>query len=495
MAASLGVVPYGPPWRPAYVQAMSDSAADFDSALDRAHEHASAWLRTVPERPVAATATYDEMLRAFRVALPDGPEEPGAVVDAIALAAEPGLTAFQNGRFHGFVVGGTLPAAMGADWLVSAWDQNSGLVAVTPAVAAAETVAAEWVLDLLGLPDGSSVGFVTGGCMATFTCLTVGRFHVLAAAGWDVQALGLQGAPRLHVVLPDERHATVDSALRYLGLGDATARFVRTDPQATIDMDDFAAALAEGEGRPTLVSLAAGNVNTGSFDPLGPAIALAHEYGAWVHVDGAFGLWAGAAPARRRLVEGVADADSWSTDAHKWLNVPYDCGIAIVRDATAHRRAMGAHAAYLIESGEGPPDPLELVPEFSRRARGVPVYAALRSLGRSGVADLVEGCCRRAEEYAAALEAMDGVEVVNDVILNQVLVRFDDDDTTTRRVVEQVLEDRVAYMSPTVFKGRAGMRISVSGWQTTPEDVQRSVQALAQALAVARSAVVGDSRA
>ena len=296
-------------------------------------------------------------------------------------------------------------------------------------------------------------------------------------------------------MLPDERHATVDSALRYLGLGDATARFVRTDGQGRIDLDDFAIALAEGDGRPTLVSLAAGNVNTGAFDPLGPAIALAHEHSAWVHIDGAFGLWAAAAPARRHLAEGVAAADSWATDAHKWLNVPYDCGIAIVRDAAAHRRAMGAHAAYLIESGDGPPDPVELVPEFSRRARGVPVYAALRSLGRIGVADLVEGCCRRAEEYAVALQAMDGVEVVNDVVLNQVLVRFDDDDATTRRVVEQVLEDRVAYMSPTVFKGRAGMRISVSGWQTTQEDVERAVQAVRQALAVARSAVVGDSRA
>jgi glutamate/tyrosine decarboxylase-like PLP-dependent enzyme len=474
---------------------MSDSAARFSAALDRAHEHAGAWLRSVPERPVAAVADYDEMLKAFRVGLPDEPVDPAEVVDALATTAEPGLTAFQNGRFHGFVVGATLPAAMAADWLVSAWDQNTGLVAVTPAVIAAETVAGEWVLDLLGLPSDSSVGFVTGGCMANFTCLAVGRSYVLAAAGWDVQAQGLQGAPRLHIVLPDERHATVDSALRYLGIGDATARFVRTDGQGRIDIDDFEAALAEGDGRPTLVSLAAGNVNTGAFDPVGRAAALAHEYGAWVHVDGAFGLWAAAVPGRRHLVEGVAEADSWATDAHKWLNVPYDCGIAMTRHPAAHRVALGAHAAYLIESGDGPPDPVELVPEFSRRARGVPVYAAIRSLGRNGVTELVDGCCRRAEEYAAALQALDGVEVLNDVVLNQVLVRFDDDDATTRTVVERLIDDRVAYMSPTVFKGRAGMRISVSGWQTTPQDVDRSVQAVRQALVSARSSTVGDSRA
>ncbi len=477
---------------------MTDPAAAPDlwtDVLDTAHRHAGAWLRSVPDRPVAATATYDEMLAAFRVGLPDGPQDAATVVDELAVAADPGLTAFQSGRFHGFVVGGTLPASMGADWLVSAWDQNTGLVAVTPSVIAAETVAGEWVVDLLGLPAGSSVGFVTGGCMANFTCLAVARSHVLAAAGWDVQAHGLQGAPQLHVVVPDERHATVDSALRYLGIGDATARLVATDELGRIRLEDFAAALDEGDGRPTIVSLAAGNVNTGSFDPFGPAVELAHQRGAWVHVDGAFGLWAAAVPRLRHLVDGAATADSWATDAHKWLNVPYDCGIAITRHPAAHRVAMGAHAAYLIESGDGPPDPVELVPEFSRRARGVPVYAALRSLGRSGVAELVDRSCRHAARYAALLQSMDGVQVLNDVVLNQVLVRFDDDDATTRRVVDRVLADRVAYMSPTVFKGRAGMRISVSGWQTSDADVERAVQAVRQALDAARSAVVGDSRA
>ncbi len=458
-------------------------------ALDRAHLHATAWLDSVPDRPVGAAATYEQMLEALGGPVPAGPTDPAAVVDELATAAEPGLTAMQGGRFFGFVIGGTLPAALASDWLVSAWDQNSGLVAVTPATVAAETVAGGWVLELLGLPEQSAVGFVTGGCMANTTCLAVARYHVLAAAGWDVQAHGLQGAPRLHVVVSDERHATVDSALRYLGLGDATARFVATDDQGRLLLEDFAAALAEGAGRPTVVSLAAGNVNTGAFDPFPAAVELAHRHDAWVHVDGAFGLWAAAASGRRHLVEGVAGADSWATDAHKWLNVPYDCGIAITRHPASHRAAMGAHAAYLIESGDGPPDPVELVPEFSRRARGVPVYAALRELGRTGVADLVERCCAYAGRFAAELSATEGVAVLNDVVLNQVLLRFDDDDATTRRVVDELLAERVVYMGPSVFKGRAAMRISVSGWQTTDEDVTVSVDAVRRALARARSVV------
>jgi len=289
-------------------------------------------------------------------------------------------------------------------------------------------------------------------------------------------------------VVPDERHATVDSALRLLGIGAATPRRVATDDQGRILLDDFAAALAEGAGRPTIVSLAAGNVNTGAFDPIEDAVALAHEHDAWVHVDGAFGLWAAAAPGRRHLVKGVATADSWATDAHKWLNVPYDCGIAITRHPASHRAAMSAHAAYLIES-TGLPDPVELVPEFSRRARGVPVYAALRSIGRSGVADLVERCCAHAGSFGLQLGGMDGVEIVNDVVLNQVLVRFDDDDVTTRVVVDELLSERLVFMSPSTFKGRAAMRISVCGWQTTQSDVDESVAAVRRALTRARATV------
>jgi aromatic-L-amino-acid decarboxylase len=464
---------------------MTDTTVSAKDALGRAAEHAGGWLDTLHTRPVQAKATYEEMLAVLGGPVPDHGADPLAVVDDLAADLTPGLTATGSGRFFGFVIGGSVPAALGADVLVSAWDQNTGLNHVTPGVAAAEHVAGTWLLDLLGLPAGSSVGFVTGGCMANATALMVGRHAVLDRAGWDVEAHGLQGAPQIHVVTPDERHATIDLALRYVGLGTATARHVATDGQGRVLLDDLAAALAEGAGRPTLVTLAAGNINTGAFDPFVEAVELAHRYGAWVHVDGAFGLWAGAAPGRRSLVEGVAAADSWATDAHKWLNVPYDCGVAISRDPAAHRAALGIQASYLIQS-EGPADPNDLVPEFSRRARGVPVYAALRELGRSGVADVVERCCSAARRFADGLARVDGVGIVNDVVLNQVLVRFDDDDAVTRAVGPLVQADGRVFLSGTTFKGRAALRVSVSNWHTDDDDVDLGVAAVSEALVAAR---------
>jgi glutamate/tyrosine decarboxylase-like PLP-dependent enzyme len=458
-------------------------------ALDRAQD----WLGSVAGRAVPAKATYQEMVQALGGDLPAGPQDPAAVVDTLAAAMDPGLCAMGGGRFFGFVVGGAHPAALASDWLVSAWDQNAGLINPSTGVVAAESVAAGWLVDLLGLPAESVVGFVTGGCMANATCLTVARHHVLAGAGWDVEADGLQGAPKVRVIVSQERHATIDVALRYVGLGAATPRRVATDGQGRILLDDLRAALAEGSGEagplaagPTIVCLAAGNVNTGSFDPLAEAIELAHAHGAWVHVDGAFGLWAGAAPGYRHLVAGVEAADSWATDAHKWLNVPYDCGLAITRHPASHRSAMGVHAAYLTET-DGPPDPLELVPEFSRRARGVPVYATLLSLGRSGVADLVTRCCEHAARAGTLLGARGGVEVVNDVVLNQVLLRFDDDDATTRAVVAAVVADGAVFLSGTTYLGRAGMRISVSSWLTTDDDIDVLVDAVGRALDAVRS--------
>ena len=450
--------------------------------------HAEQWLVDLAHRPVPASASYDEMLATLGGDLPSGPVPPGTVVDELATAIRPGLTAMSGGRFFGFVIGGSLPAAMAADWLVSVWDQNSGLIAPTPGTAAAEAVAAGWLVDVLGLPPETSVGFVTGGCMANTTCLTVARHHVLAAVGWDVEEQGLHGAPTVHVITSEERHATIDVALRYVGFGAATARKVGTDDQGRILLAGLAAALAETGGGPTIVTLAAGNVNTGAFDPLAEAIAMAHEAGAWVHVDGAFGLWAAASPEHRHLVRGAEAADSWATDGHKWLNVPYDCGLAMTRHLASHRAAMGVHAAYLPEP-QGPPDPLELVPEFSRRARGVPVYAALRSLGRDGVADLVARCCGHATRTAELLGALDGVAVLNDVVLNQVLLRFDDDDATTRAVVQAVVDDGAVYLSGTTFKGRAGMRVSVSSWATTDDDIDVLVDAVTRALHAVR---VGD---
>ena len=462
------------------------------AALDRAHSHAGTWLTSLPDRPVAAAASYEELLKAFDEPLPEQGVPPDVVVDELAATIEPGLTAMPGGRFFGYVIGGTLPASLGADWLVSAWDQNTGLLTLSPGVIAAETVAARWVLGLAGLPLDCSVAFVTGGCMATFTGLAVGRHHVLAAAGWDVEADGLQGAPPVRVVVPDERHATVDLALRYLGLGGRTARLVATDDQSRLRLDDLAAALREGAGGPTLVTLQAGNVNTGAFDPMAEAIDLAHEHGAWVHVDGAFGLWAAASPAQRHLVRGYERADSWSTDAHKWLNVPYDCGLAMTRHPLDHRQTFGAHASYLMESA-GPPDPIELVPEFSRRSRGVPVYAALRSLGRAGVADLVERCCAHARSLASELAAVPGVEVLNDVVLNQVLLRFDDSDDVTAAVVDRVLADRAVFLTPTVYKGRTAMRVSIVGWRTTVDDVEVAVAAVLRALEAVRATAPGGS--
>ena len=460
------------------------ASPDERALLARAASLAADHLDTLADRPVAATATAEEMLAAVDAPLRPGPTAPEAVLESLAALAEPGLTGMGSGRFFGFVIGGSYPAALAADVLVSAWEQNSGLWAATPATAALEHQAGRWVLDLLGLPGEAGVGFTTGGCMANATGLAAGRHAVLARVGWDVEESGLQGAPRVRVIASQERHATIDVAVHLLGLGSATVEGVETDGQSRIRVDALERVLAAGSG-PALVSLAAGNVNTGAFDPLGESIAVAQAYGAWVHVDGAFGLWAGANEATRPLVAGVEQADSWATDAHKWLNVPYDCGIAMVRDQAALRAAMGVRAAYLVQGG-GLPDPMDLVPEFSRRARGVPVWAALSSLGRSGVAELIERCCAHARRFAAGLAAMEGAEVLNDVVLNQVLVRFDDDDAVTRAVVSAVQDSGEAYPSGTTWKGLAAMRVSVSNWRTTAADVDRGLAAVRLALAAAR---------
>ncbi len=395
----------------------------------------------------------------------------------LAAAAEPGLMAMPSGRFFGWVIGGTLPAALAADWLVSAWDQNAGLRFASPGVVAAEEAAAAWLLDLLGLPSTADVGFVTGATMANFTGLAAARQQVLADVGWDLDRLGLSGAPRVRVLVGAERHDTVDLALRYLGLGAPTV--VPSDDQGRIRTDALADALAEGSG-PAIVCLQAGNLHSGAFDPIAAATALAHQHGAWVHVDGAFGLWAAASPALRAALTGYEAADSWATDAHKTLNVPYDCGIAIVARPAALRAAFGVHTSYLIADQAGAGDPLEKVPELSRRARGVPVWAALRSLGRSGVADLVDGLARQARALAAGIGAIDGAEVCNDVAFTQVCVSFGDD-TRTRAVTERLIEDGAVWMTGSRWRGREVLRISVSNWSTDDADVRTTVAAVRRA--------------
>jgi glutamate/tyrosine decarboxylase-like PLP-dependent enzyme len=458
---------------------MSFRGDPYDQALTRAAAYARAWLDSVAERPVGPRATAAELLAAFDGPLPEGPTPPEDVVDMLATLSEPGLMAIQSGRFFGWVMGGTLPAALAADWLVSAWDQNTGMRHATPATATAEEAAAGWLLELLGLPTGADVGFVTGAMMANFTCLGAARTAVLSRLGWDVGRDGLAGAPKVRVLAGEERHDTVDLALRYLGLGSPT--LVAADDQGRIRVDALAESLnAVESGTPVVVCLQAGNVHSGAFDPLEAAIEIAHEHHAWVHVDGAFGLWAAAAPSLSHLVAGAAGADSLGTDAHKTLNVPYDCGIAIVADPVAMRSTFGAHASYLITDDSGPGDPFEKVPEFSRRARGVPVWAALRSLGRSGVAALVEGLAGHARAMADGIAGIDGARVVNDVVYTQVCVEFGDD-ARTRAVTARLIADGTVWMSGSRWRGRNVLRSSVSNWATDADDVRRSVDAIRRA--------------
>jgi glutamate/tyrosine decarboxylase-like PLP-dependent enzyme len=441
--------------------------------LARAHAHALDWLQSLDTRDVPPRAGVAELVERLGRDLPDGASDPAEVIDLLAEALEPGLTAMPSGRFFGFVIGGTHPAALAADWLTAAWDQNAGLRTVTPASTAVEDVAEEWVVDLLGLPQGSAVGFVTGGTMANFTCLAAGRDEVLSRAGWDVAERGLVGSPGVRVLVGQERHDSVDLVLRYLGLG--APEPVAADDQGRLDAAALGRALADGDGRPTVVALQAGNVHSGGYDPFPEAIALAHDHGAWVHVDGAFGLFAGASPRHRHLVRGYEAADSWASDAHKTLNVPYDCGLAIVRDPAALRAAMSMAGPYLIRDAAG--DPFEKVPELSRRGRGLPVWAVLRTLGRQGVADLVERLAARAAQFAEGIAAIEGAEVLNDVEFTQVCATFGDD-ARTLEVVAGMLADGTAWTSGSVWQGRAVLRISVSNWSTTPEDVDRALAAL-----------------
>lgn len=414
------------------------------------------------------------------------------VVDYLAAKAEPGLMAMPSGRFFGWVIGGTLPAALAADWLVSAWDQNAVLRLATPATAAIEEAAGQWLLQLLGLPGESDVGFTTGATMANFTGLAAARWRLMADAGWDLDGDGLSGAPRIRCFVGQERHDSIDLGLRYLGLGRPTV--VPADPQGRINPWELDRALAAAADRasaagsgpaPLLVCLQAGNLHSGAFDPFVEAIAIAKARGAWVHVDGAFGLWAAAVPELAALTAGLQGADSWGTDAHKTLNVPYDCGVAVVRDARALRAAMGLHTSYLIQDAGGAADPFESVPELSRRARGVPVWAALKSLGRDGVVAQVRGLVLRARQLAEQLSALAGVEVLNDVDYTQVSLAFGDD-ATTRAVTARIIADGRVWMSGSRWRDRDVLRISVSNWSTDDADVAVAVAAVRDAVAAVR---------
>ncbi|MDQ3067523.1 MAG: pyridoxal-dependent decarboxylase [Actinomycetota bacterium] len=453
-------------------------------------DYAAQFLETLEERPILASASIEELRSALGGPLPESGTDATQVVADLIAAAEPGIVAMPSGRYFGFVIGGALPAALAADWLTSTWDQNAGLVALSPSSAVVEEVALTWLRELLHLPDGVSAGFVTGCQMAHVTALAAARHHVLTAAGWDLARDGLQGSPRLRVLVGEERHVTVDRALRFLGIGTAQIETVAADGQGRMRADLLAGALGNSTS-PTIVCAQAGNVNTGSVDPLAEIADALTGTGAWFHVDGAFGLWAAASPRFRHLVAGAERADSWATDGHKWLNVPYDSGIAFCAHPESHRAAMSVRASYLEQiDPEAARDQLDWNPEFSRRARGFPIYAAIRALGREGMAEMVERCCDHAARFAEILGAEPGVEILNDVVLNQVLVRFDDDDAVTQAAVKGVQEDGTCWLSGTVWQGKAAMRISVSNWQTSDDDVERSAAAiLAAATAVTGSAL------
>ncbi|MGF6834538.1 glutamate/tyrosine decarboxylase-like PLP-dependent enzyme [Paenarthrobacter sp. TE4293] len=453
---------------------MSAMPEAYGAALERAMVHAGDWLASVPTRSVRPSSDADQVAKSILPRLPDEATDAAEVVDELAALAEPGLMAIQSGRFFGWVMGGTLPAAMAADWLVSAWDQNTGLRFATPAAAAIEESAAAWLLDLLHLPASADVGFTTGATTANFVGLAAGRQYLMDEAGWDLEALGLTGAPRITTFAGRERHAAVDLALRYLGLGACVP--VDADDEGRILPDALADAMDQQPG-PSLVCLQAGNLHSGAFDPMEEAIAVAHDREAWVHVDGAFGLWAAVSPELRGRLAGVEEADSWATDAHKTLNVPYDCGLAIVSRPESLRRAFSVHTSYLIATETGLGDPLEKVPEMSRRARGIPVWAALRQLGRSGVISMVERLAANARALAEGLAAIPGVEVLNDVVFTQVSVSFGSDDRT-HRITQRLMAEGAVWMSGSSWRGREILRISVSNWTTDAGDVAASIAAV-----------------
>jgi len=452
---------------------------EYGDALDRAHAHATHWLESLPTRRIGPSRTADELLDDFGVPLQDEPMAAASVVDELARLAEPGLMAMPSGRFFGWVIGGTLPASLGADWLVSAWDQNAAMRYSTPATAAAEQAAGRWLLDLLGLPAGCDVGFTTGATGSNLVGLAAARQYVLEQAGWDLPTHGLAGSPGVTVFVGEDRHASVDLALRYLGLAKPVA--VAADAQGRLLSDALAAAMDAVSG-PVIVCLQVGNLHSGASDPLTEATAIAHAHGAWVHVDGAFGLWAAASPTHRHLVAGLESCDSWATDAHKTLNVPYDCGVAIVSRPQVVRSVFGVHASYLMTEESGPGDPLDKVPEFSRRARGVPVWAALRSLGRSGVVALIDGLVAHAQDFGTRLSNLPGVEVINDVVFTQVSVSFGTDERT-RSITARLIADGTTWMSGSRWAGRDILRISVSNWSTDDDAVAQSMAAIQRAIA------------
>ena len=470
----------------------------FAPALDRASHHAKTFLERLDDLPVQATVGYDELRRRLARPLTEAGVDPARVIDELANDVEGGITVSTGGRFYAWVIGGSLPAALAADWLTSTWDQNASMFATTPAAAVAEEVAGEWLKDLLGIPQAASYALVTGTQIAHFTCLAAARNALLATRGWDVERMGLTGAPKIRILTNDQYHATLALATRYLGLGTDALVDVDAHDDGSLRADALAAALGKSD-QPTIVHLQAGDLNTGVFDNFAELIPIARERDAWVHVDDAFGLWCNASPRYRHLLRGVEDADSWATDGHKWLNVPYDSAYAFVAHPAPHAAAMSIRESYLGHATEGR-DPIDWTPEWSRRARGFATYAALRELGRSGVANLVDRCNGHAHTLVTRLGELPNVKVMAAPIINQGLVRFldpspnpseEDHDRYTDTVIEQIRATGEAFFWGVTWRGIRCMRVSVSSWRTTDRDVQRVVETVGRCLAV--STPIGDA--
>ena len=461
--------------------------ADGELPTDRAAAHARAYLSTLRERTVRATLSADQLRSRLGGPLPRRGEDPMDVIDQLAAAGRTGTVASQGPRYFGFVTGGSIPAAIAADWLVSAWDQNAQMFVMSPIAAVVEEIVAAWLKQLFGLPAAWSVGFVTGAQMATFTGLLAARHQLLRDAGWDVERDGLSGAPPLDLIVSEESHRTIFTALRMLGLGTERVQRVDTDGQGRMRAGRLDAILRR-TSRPCLVCAQVGNVNTGAADPVGDIARLTREHGGWLHVDGAFGLWAAASESRRHLVAGIEHADSLATDGHKWLNVPYDCGIVLTAHPESHQAALMVPAHY-IQATPGERDPRAFTPDESRRARALPIYAALRVLGGRGVADTIDRCCSLAARMATRLAQHESIRILNDVVLNQVLVQFRPSGgdaaaaaALTRTVIARVQDEGTCWAGGTTWHGEAAMRISISNWSTTAEDIDQAAAAILAAL-------------
>jgi len=457
--------------------------------------HALAHVDRIRERPVDATASDDDLRRRIDIPFTDAGIAAEQVIDELAAACEGGIIGSAGPRFFGFVIGGSLPAALAADWMTSAWDQNAGLYVIGPAASIVEEVAGTWLKDLFGLPAEASFAFVTGCQMAHVTCLAAARHQVLERAGWNVERDGLNGAPAIRILTSTEQHATVPRAARLLGMGTGCIDTLPCDDEGRLRADALEAALKERADKPAIVVLQAGDLNRGAFDDFRTLIPLAHKYGAWVHLDGAFGLWCAASPKHRHLLAGADAADSWSADGHKWLNVPYDCGYAFVRDPASHYASQGVHSSYLVQ-GAGARDQVDWTPEFSRRARGFATYAALRQLGREGVAEMIDRCCAIAKQLVERIGALPGATALCEPLINQGMARFfdprpdateADHDHFTDEVIVAIRATGEAFFTPTSWHGMRAMRISVSNWQTGTGDVEPVVACVARVLQAKRA--------